>query len=145
MKPISCDTSFIFSCYVTDAHTSQALLELGNLGQPLFITTLNEFEIANALRMAEYRKLLPPGKAAVLLADFQADVTAGKWVVASCNLATVVAEAKRLSAKHALAGGHRAFDILHVAGALQLGAGDFFSFDVNQRKLAKAEGLKARP
>jgi len=36
-------------------------------------------------------------------------------------------------------------DILHVATALHLGAREFLSFDGNQRKLARAEGMKAKP
>jgi predicted nucleic acid-binding protein len=37
--------------------------------------------------------------------------------------------------------GHRGFDILHVAAALQLQAAEFLTFDANQRRLANAEGL----
>jgi predicted nucleic acid-binding protein len=60
-------------------------------------------------------------------------------------LASVIAEAKRISEIRTLAGGHRSFDILHVATALHLNAEEFLSFDDNQRTLAKAEGLKILP
>jgi hypothetical protein len=40
-----------------------------------------------------------------------------------------------------LKGGHRGFDILHVASALVVEAECFLTFDDNQRKLAQAEGL----
>ena len=53
--------------------------------------------------------------------------------------------AERLSARHTGAHGHRAFDVLHVATALHLGAREFLTFDANQRKLAAAEKLKAKP
>jgi predicted nucleic acid-binding protein len=36
-------------------------------------------------------------------------------------------------------------DLLHVATVLHLGATDFLSFDVDQRKLANAEGLATKP
>jgi predicted nucleic acid-binding protein len=49
--------------------------------------------------------------------------------------------AKRLSATHTLAGGHRGFDMLHVAAATQLKARQFLTFDANQKKLAESEGL----
>lgn len=42
---------------------------------------------------------------------------------------------------HTLTGGHRGFDILHVASALIVKANRFLTFDENQKKLAKAEGL----
>jgi len=38
-------------------------------------------------------------------------------------------------------GGHRSFDILHVAAALTIDAKQFLTFDENQRRLAEAEGL----
>jgi molecular chaperone DnaK (HSP70) len=52
--------------------------------------------------------------------------------------------AERLSPRHTGAHGHRAFDVLHVATALHLGAREFLTFDVNQRKLAAAEKLKVK-
>ena len=74
-------------------------------------------------------------------AEFEADQTAGRIVLQTCNLATVVEEATRLSAAHTLTGGHRSFDILHVAAALTIDAKQFLTFDENQRRLAEAEGL----
>ena len=50
-------------------------------------------------------------------------------------------EAKRLSATCTLTGGHRGFDILQVAASLELKTKEFLTFDVNQKKLAEAEGL----
>ena len=50
-------------------------------------------------------------------------------------------EAKRLSAMHTRTGGHRGFDILHVAATLQLKGERLLTFDGNQKKLADAEGL----
>jgi predicted nucleic acid-binding protein len=45
----------------------------------------------------------------------------------------------------ALAHYRRLKDPLHVATALHVGASEFLSFDVNQRKLAAVEGLATRP
>jgi predicted nucleic acid-binding protein len=53
--------------------------------------------------------------------------------------------AERLSNSYTKADGHLAFDVLHVATALHLGAREFLSFDDRQRKLARAEGLKVKP
>lgn len=98
----------------------------------------------NAIRLSAFRRLLSPTDAAAILADFEADIADGGIVIAKCNLAEVMTEAKRLSATYSLIGGHRAFDILHVATALYLEAAEFLSFDENQNTLAKAAGLKVR-
>ena len=45
------------------------------------------------------------------------------------------------SQAHKLTGGHRGFDILHVAAAKVTGATHFLTFDVNQKKLAERVGL----
>jgi predicted nucleic acid-binding protein len=107
----------------------------------LAITSLNEYELGNALRFAEFRKVISPGEAALYWADFEADRAGGRLQVHVCNLADVMHEAKRLSSKYTLKGGHRGFDILHVASALVLKADRFLTFDSNQKKLAQAEGL----
>ena len=107
----------------------------------LTLTALTEYELANALRFAEFRQGLAPGAAAQFQAQFDADRSSHRLIVKICNLADVVDEAKRLSATHTVTGGHRGFDILHVAAALVLPAKQFLTFDGNQKKLAEAEGL----
>ena len=135
------DTSFLFSLYGNDAHTPRAVAWMKSQRTALALTVLGEYELGNALRFAEFRKVLAPGEAALFWAQFEADRVSGRLQVLVCNLADVVAEAMRLSATHTLAGGHRGFDILHVATALVMKANQIFTFDGNQRKLAEAEGL----
>jgi len=82
-----------------------------------------------------------PGEAGLFLAQFDADRAGGRLKIHVCNLADIMDEAKRLSATCTLTGGHRGFDILQVAASLELKAKEFLTFDVNQKKLAEAEGL----
>jgi len=142
---ICCDTSFLFSLYGRDAFTSQAVSEAGRLQGAVSVSILNEFEWENSIHLSVFRKVLSLADAAIMTADYAKDMRLGRLSLANCDLGSVLVEAKRLSLAHTQREGQRAFDILHVAVALQLGAREFLSFDVNQRKLAKAEGLKVRP
>jgi predicted nucleic acid-binding protein len=135
------DTSFLYSLYGNDVNTSRAVDWVKSRRRALTLTPLNEYELANALRFAEFRGLLGSGESSRLWAHFEADRSAGRIQVRVCNLAGIVDEAKRLSATHTLLQGHRGFDILHVAAALQLQAAEFLTFDANQRRLANAEEL----
>ena len=135
------DTSFLFSLYGNDGNTPRAVAWMKAHRRALALTPLNEFELGNALRFAEFRKAIAPGEAALFWADYEADRASGRVKIHICNLADVVDEAKRLSATHTLGGGHRGFDILHVAAALRLKARQLLTFNENQKKLAEAEGL----
>jgi predicted nucleic acid-binding protein len=135
------DTSFLYSLYGNDVNTARAVDWVKSRRRALILTPLNEYELANALRFAEFRGLLGSGESSRLWAHFEADRSAGRIQVRVCNLAGIVDEAKRLSATHTLLQGHRGFDILHVAAALQLQAAEFLTFDANQRRLANAEEL----
>lgn len=135
------DTSFLFSLYGNDANTPRAVAWMKSQRRPVTVTALNEYELGNALRFAEFRKGIGSGEAALFWSQFEADRASGRLQLKICNLADVVAEAKRLSATHTLAGGHRGFDILHVASALLVKAQQLLTFDGNQKKLAEAEGL----
>ena len=139
---ILCDTSFLFSLYGNDAQSPRALAWVVQCTNSIALSPLTHYEFGNALRFAEFRRLLKPGAAAKYWALFEAAVSQGRLIVATCNLADVVDEAKRLSAIHTVSGGHRGFDILHVAAALKLGATEFLTFDENQRRLAECEGLR---
>ncbi len=136
------DTSFLFSLYRKDAHTAEAIARLNRARQPLLLSALNEFELANALRLAEFRGRLPTGEAAHRLAALAEDRASGLWRHSPLPLEDVVAEAARLSAVHTAKTGCRAFDILHVAHARLARPRLFLSFDARQIALAKAVGLK---
>ena len=135
------DTSFLYSLYGNDVNTSRAVDWVKSRRRALTLTPMNEYELANTLRFAEFRGLLGSGESSRLWAHFEADRSAGRIQVRVCNLAGIVDEAKRLSATHTLLQGHRGFDILHVAAALQIQAAEFLTFDANQRRLANAEEL----
>jgi predicted nucleic acid-binding protein len=144
---ISCDTSFLHSLYVVDVHTSEARARLQEIRRPegLVLSPFHQYELPNAVRLSVFRGLRDAAAGGAILAAFEADLASGYFDVPTCNLASVLIEAKRLSAVHTVMGGHRAFDILHVAAALHLGVNEFLTFDFNQRKLALAAGLKPGP
>jgi len=139
---ICCDTSFLFSLYGNDVHSPRALAWIVKCTCAIVLSPLTHYEFANALRFAEFRGVLKPGASGQCLALFEAALAQGRLIVETCNLADVVDEAKRLSAIHTVRDGHRGFDILHVAAALKLGAAEFLTFDGNQTRLAKSEGLR---
>jgi prevent-host-death family protein len=130
-----------FSLYGNDVHSPLAVAWVARSKTPLFFNDLVHFEFGNALRFAEFRKVIPPGSAARYGAGFEAAIAQGRLIVKTTNFADVIDEAKRLSAIHTLSVGHRAFDILHVASALTMKATHFLTFDENQKKLAEAENL----
>jgi predicted nucleic acid-binding protein len=138
---ICADTSFLFSLYANDAHSRQAVTWVAGCRQPLSISLFNEHELGNALRFAEFRKLIPSGMAASYWAQFETAIAQNRLQMQVCNLAMVLVEAQRLSSTYTLRQGHRSFDILHVAVARHIGATDFLTFDSNQSRLAQAEGL----
>jgi predicted nucleic acid-binding protein len=77
-----------------------------------------------------------------MLRDLRADLSSGIISVVPADWTEVHNLAEILSAKHTESGGHRFADLLHVATALHLGAEQFLTFDANQRRIARAEGMK---
>lgn len=138
---ISTDTSFLFSLYGNDIHTVAAVDWCIRNSHVISISSLNHFELINALRFAEFRKSLKCGGAMLCEQLFSNAIREERLVEITINLAQILTEASRLSHAHTLTGGHRGFDILHVAAAKIIGATHFLTFDANQRKLAENEGL----
>ena len=138
---ICCDTSFLFSLYGNDGNSFRAVQWVTTLTEPITLSPYNSFAQGNGLRFSEFRKAIKPGEAALYWAQFEAAIQKGRLLKTTCNLADVLDEATRLSSTHTLTGGHRGFDVLHVAAALVLQATEVLTFDANQKKLAEAEGL----
>jgi predicted nucleic acid-binding protein len=142
------DTSFLCALYRGQSNTAEAIAHAQQMREPVSASSLLLFEFRQSTRWQEFLHKKDPSKgfdtATVLavLATLQSNIASGAIVIVPANWADVHSIAERVSGQHTLAGGHRGFDILHIATALHLGAQEFLTFDVNQKKLAKAEGLK---
>lgn len=141
------DTSFLCAMYRLQANSAEAASYFAGLSEPLHVTTLLLYEFRQAVRFQIRLNRRDPSKGysrtggTKMLVDLKADLASGDVITVPAPWPQVHLAAERLSERHTDASGHRSMDILHVATAIELGAKDFLTFDVNQRKLAEAEGL----
>ena len=145
MALATADTSFLFSLFGNDGHTAATQAWTRQARIPISLTVLNRYEFGNAVRFAAFRKAISQADALASLAAFETDLKSGYLQLVQLDLAAVITEAARLSELHTLSGGHRSFDILHVATARLLKATTFLTFDANQRKLATTVRLAVGP
>ena len=145
------DASFLYALYRRQDNSAAAYALAVSSPAPLPVSQPLLFEFRQSLRFQvflhgrDFRKGFPKVEADAVLAKLDENLAAGALVKVPVDLAGVLARAEAISVRHTEAGGHRAFDILHVATAKELGAGEFLSFDGNQRRLAAAEGLTVLP
>jgi predicted nucleic acid-binding protein len=108
---------------------------------PLFLTAFGEVELANAFQLRLYRREVTAIQIKAASADVLADTAARIFVLKAFSPA-VFERSKLLIQRHSRELGVRTLDLLHVASALVLEADVFYSFDLDQRKLARAAGLR---
>jgi predicted nucleic acid-binding protein len=142
------DTSFLCAFYRLQANSVIAAAYFKKLPEPLHVGSLLLYEFRQSLRWQEFlyakdrSKGFDKATGATALATIQSDLAAGVILTVSIDWSDVYNIAERLSIQYTATGGHRGFDVLHVATALHLGARELLTFDANQKKLAKAERLK---
>jgi predicted nucleic acid-binding protein len=136
------DTAFICSIHAPDAHTGRAIAWLSKHRDPLPFTGLHRLEFRNALRLRVFRKEITTAQRELSIQAMLSDLADGVFAHVDPTWAEVLSEAERLSAGHSEIIGTRSLDILHVAGALVLGAKQFVTFDNRQATLARAVGLR---
>lgn len=136
------DSSFLVSLYGSDPN-SKAALSLHRHHQPVFLVTpFCEMEFTNTVfAIAARPKGWTVAQAQTMERDFIQDLQSGVWHWEDMPSGAWT-RARELSRLHAPALGCRATDALHVASALVLGARDFYTFDKDQAKLARAAGLR---
>jgi len=139
------DSSFLVSCYVTDAKTLQAKAYLLRAGVPLVFTALHSVEVRNAFQLGVFRGLFSAADATAARANLEIDLRSGRLVKKTVNWPVALRVAARLSERHSATVGTRSLDILHVAIARALRVVEFASFDTRQRTLAATVGLKVVP
>jgi predicted nucleic acid-binding protein len=145
------DTSFLCALYVRQDNSPVAAAHFQSMPEVLHLSGLSLYEFRQSVRFQVWLNTQNPAKgypetiAQGALAKLEANMAAGALVVVTADWPDVYRLAETISARHTIAGGHRSFDVLHVATALHLGAREFLTFDSNQRKLAAAEKLKVKP
>lgn len=145
------DTSFLCALYVAQSTSAAAVAHYRRMKEPLHVSALLLGEFRQSVRFQVFRHGRDPGQGydrrtgSAALANLQSNLDAGALVVVPADWAEVFDLAERISARHTIGGGHRFLDVLHVATAKSLGASMLLSFDANQRRLAEAEGLTAKP
>jgi predicted nucleic acid-binding protein len=141
------DTSFLCALYVAQSNSERAVAFMQQQRIALISTSLLLYEFRQSTQFQVFRHSKDAAQgyslsaAQTALATLQANISAGVFRQGQVDWADVHKMAERLAFKHTAAGGHRSFDVLHVASALHLGATVFLTFDGNQKKLAQAEGL----
>jgi predicted nucleic acid-binding protein len=134
------DTSVFVSLYVPDGHSEEAQRSMAQRPR-LWLTSLHRAEWTHAIAQHTFHRKISAREAQQVFRIFQQDREAGLWIEA--DLPEAVWEAcVTLAHRHAARLGVRTLDTLHVASALELKAGSFWSFDQRQAKLAEAAGLK---
>lgn len=107
---------------------------------PVLLTTLGELEMLNALSLRLFRKEFTGEEIEQAHRAFAKDVSTGVFHRISVP-AAAYERASLMARRHTPELGTRTQDVLHVASALTLNATTFYTFDRNQRILAKREGL----
>lgn len=138
------DTSLLVSLYTPDANSAAASAAMQSAQETLLITPLVELEVVNALELRVFRKEISSPQAVASAADFAKDLRCKVYLLRTLPEAAYE-RAKHLSHNLTAKLGTRTADLLHVAAALELGATTVFSFDLQQRKMAEAAGLKLNP
>jgi predicted nucleic acid-binding protein len=135
------DTSFVVSLYSLDVNSAAATSLLPTVQEEILITSLVELETINALGLKEFRKQVTGLQAESSYLNFERAVHTGIFQLRALP-EPAFQRARQLSRQFTAKLGVRTADLLHVAAALEMGANRFFSFDLQQRKMATAAGLK---
>ena len=139
---LAADTSFLFSLYGKDDWTETAREMSCSFGAAIHLTVFNTLELTNAALHAEFAGHLEAGLGKLIVSRFEKEKKSGRLVSPSFSPSKAIARATELSRRYTLSEGHRTYDVLLVAAALEIKATDFLTFDDRQAKLAKAEGLR---
>jgi predicted nucleic acid-binding protein len=141
------DTSFLCALYIAQSTSARALVFMQSQPIALISTSLLLYEFRQSVQFQIFRHSkdatqgYPMNVAQTALSKLQSNISAGVFRQAQVDWADVHRIAERLALQHTAKGGHRSFDILHIATALHLGVTEFLTFDENQKKLAETEGL----
>jgi predicted nucleic acid-binding protein len=142
-EAIYVDPSALLKLYVHESESRAMIGWRSGRRGALPITHHSRAEVVNGICLAAFRRRdMSPAAWRDALASFEEDFAAGRYVQADILWRSALRRTIELSRDHTPELGCRTLDVLHVACALELGLPGFLTFDVRQRKLASAVGLK---
>lgn len=141
---IFADTSFLVSLYSAEKETATAQGYMQRAAQSLTYTPFHRLELRTALRLRVFRKSMTSMELWQTFQIIEADVREGILEHQSVNWGEALRQAEELAEAHLIEVGTRSGDLLLVAIASMLGAGEFCTFDQRQALLAKRAGLKVK-
>ena len=123
------DTSFFFSLYATDSHSSRADAWRQSHPDPLPFTGIHRLELRNALSLAVFQQRLTPQEVQAAWQEVENDLASGLLVPRVGLWHRILGEAESLARQHTPTVGCRSLDILHVAIARTLATTVFCTLD----------------
>jgi predicted nucleic acid-binding protein len=135
------DTSFLISLYSIDANSGAALQTMSGSAGDHVISTLGELEAVNALELRVFRHEITRAQAQRSWDALAGDLRDGVFQLRPLP-EQAFERAQALSRQTTARLGVRTADLLHIAAALELGADRLYTFDQQQRKLARLVRLK---
>lgn len=144
MKPrdVYVDPSALSRLYIHQAGSREMAAWRAKVSGTLMVTHHGRTEVVNAICRAAFLGQIDEQALAGALADVSSDFAAGHLHQADILWRAALNRATELSEAHTSKLGTRSLDVLHVACAVELKSRYFLTFDIRQRKLAAAVGLK---
>jgi len=136
------DPSALLKLYLKEPESRAMAAWRKKIGDPLLVTHHGRVELTNGIGLAAHRGIITEKIHDAAMAALDDDFAQGRYRQGDVLWRATLKRAGDLSRKHTRSIGCRSLDILHVASALELDFKYFATFDVRQRQLARAAGLK---
>jgi predicted nucleic acid-binding protein len=142
-KPPYVDPSALLKLYLHEPESAAMCAWRARNTAALEVTHHGRVEMINALGLAVWRGDLSTIAGEDALASLDEDFAEGRYRQADLLWRAALNRAAELGREYSPQLGTRTLDVLHIACALELQHRTFLTFDLRQRKLALAVGLKA--
>ncbi|MBS0614877.1 MAG: type II toxin-antitoxin system VapC family toxin [Proteobacteria bacterium] len=136
------DPSALLKLYLKEPESRAMTAWRAKSPDPLTVTHHGRAELNNGIALAKYRGIIPQATFDAALAALDDDFEQGRYIQADLLWRATLNRATDLSREHTASIGCRSLDVLHIASALELEFKKFLTFDLRQRQLAVAVGLK---
>jgi predicted nucleic acid-binding protein len=141
-SPPYVDPSALLKLYIHEPESAAMSAWRGRTRGPLALTQHARAEITNGICLAAFRGQIGADALSDALASFEEDCAEGRYAQADLLWRATLKMASEISRRYTPTVGCRTLDVLHVASALVLEFKGFLTFDLRQRMLARAVGLK---